>query len=205
VHAAEDWGTYVMVHAYTPRAVQRAVRAGVRSIEHGHLVDDATVELIAREQVWWCLQPFLDDDDAVPLTGDSRVKFLQMTAGTDIAYRLAKKHGVRIAWGTDILFDPVVTTKQGKQLAKMARWFTPAEVLTMATATNAELLAQSGPRNPYPGTLGIIEEGALADLLLVEGDPLDDITLLSRPDTALAVIMKDGRIVKNSLPAVTPT
>lgn len=204
VEAAEDWGTYVMVHAYTPRAVQRAVRAGVRCIEHGHLVDDATVELVAKEQIWWCLQPFLDDDDAPPLTGDSRVKFLQMTAGTDTAYRLAKTHGMRVAWGTDILFDPGLTTKQGKQLAKMVRWFTPAEVLSMATATNAELLAQSGPRNPYPGRLGVVEKGALADLLLVEGNPLDDITLLSRPDTALAVIMKDGQIFKNTVPAAPP-
>jgi imidazolonepropionase-like amidohydrolase len=200
VEAAGDWGTYVMVHAYTPRAVQRAIRAGVRCIEHGHLLDDATVELIARERVWWCPQPFLDDEDAPALTGDSKVKFLQMTAGTETAYLLAKKHGAQVAWGSDILFDPVLTTTQGKQLAKMVRWFTPAEVLTMATATNAELLAQSGPRNPYPGTLGAIEEGALADVLLVEGNPLNDITLLSRPNTALAVIMKGGLIFKNTLP-----
>jgi imidazolonepropionase-like amidohydrolase len=200
VQAAENWGTYVMVHAYTPRAVQQAIRAGVRCIEHGHLLDDETVELIAREKVWWCLQPFLDDEDAVPLTGDSRAKFLQMTAGTDNAYRLAKRHGVRVAWGTDVLFNQELTARQGKQLAKMVRWFTPAEILTMATATNAELLQMSGPRNPYPGTLGVVEEGALADLLLVDGDPVDDITLLSRPESSLVVIMKDGVTVKNSLP-----
>jgi imidazolonepropionase-like amidohydrolase len=200
VQAAENWGTYVMVHAYTPRSVQQAIRAGVRCIEHGHLLDDETVELIAREKVWWCLQPFLDDEDAVPLTGDSRAKFLQMTAGTDNAYRLAKRHGVRVAWGTDVLFNQELTARQGKQLAKMVRWFTPAEILTMATATNAELLQMSGPRNPYPGTLGVVEEGALADLLLVDGDPVDDITLLSRPESSLVVIMKDGVTVKNSLP-----
>ena len=74
-----------------------------------------------------------------------------MTAGTETAYALARKHDVRVGWGTDTLFDPSLTTKQGKQLAKMARWFTPAEMLTMATATNADLLALSGPRNPYPG------------------------------------------------------
>jgi imidazolonepropionase-like amidohydrolase len=200
VQAAENWGTYVMVHAYTPRSVQQAIRAGVRCIEHGHLLDDETVELIAREKVWWCLQPFLDDEDAVPLTGDSRAKFLQMTAGTDNAYRLAKRHGVRVAWGTDMLFNHELTARQGKQLAKMVRWFTPAEILTMATATNAELLQMSGPRNPYPGPLGVVEEGALADLLLVDGDPVDDITLLSRPETSLVVIMKDGVTVKNALP-----
>jgi imidazolonepropionase-like amidohydrolase len=197
VDAAENWGTYVMVHAYTPRAVRQAIRAGVRCIEHGHLLDEATVELMAGEQIWWSLQPFLDDEDASPVTGPSRDKQLQITTGTDTAYKMGKKHGARIAWGSDILFSSGLAARQGRQLAKMIRWFTPAEVLTMATATNADLLALSGPRNPYPGPLGIIEEGALADLLLVDGDPVQDITLLARPETALLVIMKDGLIVKD--------
>jgi imidazolonepropionase-like amidohydrolase len=171
----------------------------VRCIEHGQLLDEETVELIAGEGIWWCPQPFLDDEDAPTLTGPNRAKFLQMTAGTETAYELIRKHRVRVGWGTDTLFDPVLTTKQGKQLAKMIRWFTPAETLTMVTATNADLLALSGPRNPYPGTLGVVEEGALADLLLVDGDPVQDITLLSRPETSLAVIMKDGVVVKTTL------
>jgi imidazolonepropionase-like amidohydrolase len=196
VEATENWGTYVMVHAYTPRAVQIAIRAGVKCIEHGNLLDDETAALMAEKGIWWSLQPFLDDEDAPPVPPQSRPKLLEMTAGTDAAYRLAKKHGVRLAWGTDTLFDPALVTKQGKQLAKMARWFSPAEVLTMATATNAELLTMSGPRNPYPGTLGVVENGALADLILVDGNPVEDITLLARPETAFAVIMKDGEIVK---------
>lgn len=72
VEAAENWGTYVMVHAYTPRAIRQAVTAGVRSIEHGHLADELTVELIAEHDSWWCLQPFLDDEDAYPLSSESR-------------------------------------------------------------------------------------------------------------------------------------
>jgi imidazolonepropionase-like amidohydrolase len=199
VEAAENWGTYVTVHAYTPRAVQQAIRAGVRCIEHGQLLDEETVELIAAERIWWCPQPFLDDEDAPKLTGPNRAKFLQMTTGTETAYALIRKHGVRVGWGTDTLFDPVLTTKQGKQLAKMVRWFTPAETLTMVTATNADLLALSGPRNPYPGLLGVVEAGALADLLLVDGDPVQDNTLLSRPETSLVVIMKDGVVVKTTL------
>jgi imidazolonepropionase-like amidohydrolase len=123
-----------------------------------------------------------------------------MTAGTDTAYALARKHGVRLAWGTDTLFDADLATKQGKQLAKMTRWFTPAEVLTMAATGNAELLAMSGPRNPYPGTLGVIEQGALADLLLVAGNPIQDISLLARPDTAFRIIMKDGDLIKDTTP-----
>src|ERR1700754_4032933 len=134
VEAAENWGTYVTVHAYTPRAVQQAIRAGVRCIEHGQLLDEETIELIAGEGIWWCPQPFLDDEDAPPLTGANREKFLQMTAGTETAYELIRKYDVRVGWGTDTLFDPVLTTKQGKQLAKMTRWFTAAATLTMATA-----------------------------------------------------------------------
>ncbi|MFI5694223.1 amidohydrolase family protein [Kribbella sp. NPDC051586] len=198
VEAAENWGTYVMVHAYTPRAVQQAVRAGVKCIEHGQLLDDETVELMADNGVWWSLQPFLDDEDAPPVPPGSRGKYEQMVTGTETAYALASKHDVRVAWGTDTLFDPALAAKQGKQLAKMTRWFSPAEVLTMATVTNAELLSLSGPRNPYPGILGVVEEGALADLVLVNGNPLDDIQLLATPDTAFALIMKQGEIVKDT-------
>ena len=83
-------------------------------------------------------------------------------------------------------------------LSKMVRWFTPAEALKMATADNAELLALSGPRNPYPGKLGVVEEGALADLLLVDGDPIADIKLIEDPTKNFVVIMKDGKIYKNT-------
>ncbi|HEY3867243.1 MAG TPA: amidohydrolase family protein [Actinocrinis sp.] len=207
VEAAENWGTYVMVHAYTPHAVQQALRAGVRCIDHGHLLDEKTVAMIAERDAWWSLQPFLDDEDAIPVESPaSRAKQMRIIEGTDTAYQLAKKHGVKLAWGTDTLFDAKLATRQGAQLAKMRRWFTPAEVLRMATSGNAELLAMSGERNPYPGALGVVQEGALADLLLVDGDPLADLDLLASPDTGLAVIMKDGRIHKNTLtgrPATT--
>jgi imidazolonepropionase-like amidohydrolase len=72
----------------------------------------------------------------------------------------------------------------------------------MATADNAELLAMAGPRNPYPGKLGVVEEGALADLLLVDGDPVANIKLIEDPAKNLVVIMKDGKIYKNSLDSV---
>lgn len=199
VEAAENHGTYVMVHAYTPRAVQQAIRAGVKCIEHGQLLNDETAALMAERGVWWCLQPFLDDEDAVPVPPSSQGKFQAMVAGTDAAFALAKKHGVRVAWGTDTLFDAALADKQGKQLAKMTRWFTPAEVLTMATATNAEVLGLSGARNPYPGTLGMVAEGALADLIVVDGNPLEDISLIAQAGSRFTLIIKDGRIVKNTI------
>ncbi|WJV54828.1 amidohydrolase family protein [Prodigiosinella aquatilis] len=200
VTAAENWGTYVTVHAYTTRAVTMAIEGGVKCIEHGQLVDEATVQLMAEKQLWWCLQPFLDDEDAVPMaTPASRAKQLLMSAGTDTAYSLAKKHNIKTAWGTDTLFDAHLATRQGAQLAKLVRWYTPLEILKMATSVNAELCAMSGPRNPYPGKLGVVEAGALADMILIDGDPLSDIQLLAQPDGTFQVIMKDGIIYKNTL------
>jgi imidazolonepropionase-like amidohydrolase len=79
------------------------------------------------------------------------------------------------------------------------RWYTPAEALAMATGTNAELLALSGKRNPYPGKLGVVEQGALADLLLVDGNPLQQIGLIADPGNNFKIIMKDGVIYKNTL------
>lgn len=206
VEAAENFGTYVMVHAYTPRAIRQALHAGVRCIEHGQLLDEPTVEEIANKEAWWSLQPFLDDQDMVPeVNPDNQRKALEVAAGTDVAYKLAKKHGVKVAWGTDTLFSPELATRQGEQLAKMVRWYTPAEVLSMGTFHNAQLLAMSGPRNPYPGTLGVVENGAIADLLLIEGNPLEDITLIAQAETAMVVIMKGGDVVKNTVPQVPAT
>jgi imidazolonepropionase-like amidohydrolase len=201
VEAAAAWNTYVTVHAYTPAAIQQAIRAGVRCIEHAQLADEETARMAAEAGVWWSMQPFLDDEDAVPFPegSASRAKFLEMTRGTDAAYALAQKHGVRLAWGTDTLFDPTLAARQGKQLAKMTRWFTPARTLRMATHDNAELLAMSGPRSPYHGRLGVVAEGALADLLLVDGDPLANLSLVATPETSFVVIMKDGKIYKNLL------
>jgi imidazolonepropionase-like amidohydrolase len=197
VSAAENWGTYVMAHAFTPHSVQRAIDAGVRCIEHGHHLDRATVEAMADRDVWWSLQPLLDDDDARELTGDARTKQMMVLDATDAAYELARTCDVSVAWGTDVLFDSRLAARQGAQLTKMARWYQAHEVLTMATSSNARLLALSGLRNPYPGRLGVIEPGAIADLLLIDGDPLADINLLNRPETGMAVIMKGGEIYKN--------
>jgi imidazolonepropionase-like amidohydrolase len=201
VEAAENWGTYVTVHAYTPRAIQTAVRAGVRCVEHGQLIDEETARLLAEKDVWLCLQPFLDDEDAAPFPVGSvqELKMRQMHKGTETAYALAKKYHLKTAWGTDVLFDPKLAARQGVQLTKMVRWYAPAEVLAMATSVNAQVLALSGPRNPYPGRLGVVAEGALADLLLVDGNPLVDIKLLGDADKRFRVIMKDGKIFKNTL------
>jgi len=201
VKAAENWGTYVTVHAYTPKAIQLSIRSGVKCIEHGNLLDDETARMIADEGVWLCLQPFLDDEDSIPFPegSDSRRKQLQMVEGTDTAYELAIKYGIKTAFGTDTLFDEKLASRQGAQLAKLTRWYSPFEVLKMATADNAELLAMSGLRTPYPGKLGVVEEGALADLLIVNGNPIEDINLIADPEKNFVFIMKDGKAYKNIL------
>ena len=200
VEAAENWGTYVTVHAYTPRAIRQAIAAGVKVIEHGHLIDEPTAKLLADKGIWWSLQP-LTRDEAVFARMDpvSQGKALAVWAGTENAYQLAKKYKVKTAFGADILFDAAAASRQGAELTKLVRWYTPAEALKMATAYNGELMTLSGFINPYPGKLGVVEEGALADLLLVDGNPLENIKLIEDPDKNFPVIMKDGRIYKNAL------
>src|SRR5690606_32635336 len=139
--AAENWGTYVTVHAYTPRAVRQAIEAGVKCIDHGHLLDEPTANLMADKGIWWSLQPFGDyEPSPFPEGSPNRVKQLQMYHGTGTAYALAKKYKIKTAWGSDILFSAATTEKQGTMLSRMVHWYTPAEALRMATADNAELL-----------------------------------------------------------------
>lgn len=197
VSAAENAGTYVSVHAYTSHAVKMSIEAGVKVIEHGQLVDEDTVKLMASRGIWWSLQPFLDNELANKQKGASRVKQLMVASGTDRAYMLAKKHKIKVAFGTDMLFSGDVGELQNARLVSLQRWYSPGEVLQIATGNNAQLLSLSGERNPYKKPFGVIEEGALADLLLVNGDPTEDLSLLSDPKNNFIVIIKDGRIYKN--------
>jgi imidazolonepropionase-like amidohydrolase len=200
VEAAENWGIYVTVHAYTPESIRRAIAAGVKCIEHGHLMDEPTAKLIAERGIWLSTQPIPPESaDVFPPGSQERAKAAEVVAGTERTYRLARQHKIKTAFGTDILFSQKLAQRQGALLVSLARWYQPWEILTMATSTNAELLQLSGKRNPYPGKLGVVEQGALADLLLVDGDPLDDVGLLADPQKNLLVIMKDGAIFKNKM------
>ncbi len=200
VEAAANWGTYVTVHAYMPEAIQRSIAAGVKCIEHGHLMDEATAKMIAEKGVWLSMQVFPDEmANAFPPGSFEYQKAREVFAGADKTLQFAKKYKIKTVWGTDILFSRALAQRHGALLGLWTKWFTPAEILAMATGTAAELLELSGKRNPYPGKLGVVQEGALADLLLVDGDPTADIRLLADPDKNLLVIMKDGKVYKNSL------
>ncbi len=196
VEAAGDWNTYVTVHAYTPRAVRRAIEAGVKCIEHGQLLDEPTIELIAQRGVWLSAQNLIEDSPN--MTAERRKKRADIIEGNARVWPMAKKHHVKLAWGTDLLFEPELNAEQNSLILALRQWFTPAEILKMVTYDNAQLLALSGPRAPYDGKLGIVEDGALADLILVNGDPLANLDLIADPAKNFSVIMKDGIVYKNT-------
>jgi imidazolonepropionase-like amidohydrolase len=201
VEAAENWGTYVVAHAFTPAAIRRSIAAGVKCIEHGTLMDEATAQLIAEKGIWLSQQPLPEALRlGFPEGSVQRAKADEVWPGIARTYELAKKYKIKTAWGTDVLFSRALAQQQGAILASLTRWYTPAEALVMATSTNAELLTLSGKRNPYPGNLGVVEAGALADLLLVDGNPLENINLIADPAKSFLIIMKDGAIYKNTVP-----
>mgnify|MGYP001026372516 CR=1 FL=1 len=197
VEAAEDWGTYVTVHAYTPRAIRRAIEAGVKCIEHGQLLDEATLRLMKSKNIWLSSQILAADSEAMdPMRREKRKPVIE---GQKKVWPLAKKLNIKMAWGTDFLFEPELNEEQNEYILKLKEWFTPFEILKMITYDNAQLLALSGNRSPYIGKIGVIETGALADLILIDGNPLKNIDLIAETDEKFLVIMKDGIIYKNKL------
>jgi len=199
VDAAQDYGTYVATHVYTVAGIHRAVDAGVKSIEHGHLADEPTIAMLAERDVWLSTQPFAEHDHNFP-NPDNAAKNREICGGTDRVYQWAKKHGVKTAWGTDLLFEPESAGKQSEMMTRLGDYFTNVEALKMVTSGNAGLFRLSGERDPYKAArLGEITAGAWADVLLIDGDPTADLTLLSAPEKNIAVIVKDGTMVKKTL------
>lgn len=200
VEAARNWGTYVTVHAFTDDAIQLAIDAGALCIEHGFLMSEATARTIADKGIWLSAQPLPEAMRTGLAPGSvQREKADAVFPGIARTYALARKYKIKVAWGTDVLFSRALAQQQGAILASLGRWYTPAEALIMATSTNAELLATSGKRNPYRGRLGVVETGALADLLLVDGNPLQNLDVVADPGRSFVVIMKDGIVHKNAL------
>lgn len=198
VQAATDYGTYVATHVYNVTGIRRAVEAGVKSIEHGHLADEATIALLAEREVWLSTQPFAEHDHSFSSV-DSAAKNRQVCAATAQVYRWAKQHGVKLAWGTDLLFAPESNGLQSDMVARLGEYFSNVDALKMVTSGNAELLRLAGERDPYKAArLGQITTGAWADLLVVDGDPTADLRAVADA-TGISVIVKDGLVVKNLL------
>jgi imidazolonepropionase-like amidohydrolase len=196
VEEANARGTYVMAHAYTDDAVRRCLDAGVRSIEHANFVSEATVERMARARAF--LDPtfisLVQRIESAPETGLSPgiVNNLEATvARGHQVYRWAKRYGVPIAMGTD-LWGPEAQHCQVREFTMRIDLDEPANIVRSATRINADLLNQTG-------NLGVVAEGAYADLLAVDGNPLVDLRVLTYPGKNLRLIMKDGIIYKNEL------
>lgn len=187
-----------MVHVYTPEGIARALRAGVRSIEHGHLIDEPTMELLARSDAWLSTQPFTVEDNTYP-TPEQQAKHIRITQGTDKAYTLARQYDVKLAWGTDLLFNPANTRKQNHGIVKLQKWFSNFRILRMVTYDNACLLALSGPPKPLSGQIGNHRAGSVCRPVARGGQPAGNLGLMEDPATNFRVIVKNGVICKNTL------
>lgn len=198
VGEAERWNTYVAVHTYTDAASRMAIEAGAKTLEHANLMSDEGVKLAAERGVYISAQTALFMSPA-PESFTSAQKHRQQLAkeGLDNLMKSCKKYKAKVLFGTDMVGSMELKKLQVTEFTNRTEWFSNSEILRQATSINAEVLALSGPRNPYPGKLGVIEEGALADLLLINGNPLEDISILTKPEENLALIMKDGKIYKN--------
>ena len=203
VTEAENWGTYVAVHAFTDRAVRICIEAGVKSIEHGPFLTKDTLKIMAEKGVWLSPQIYLFGmtPEELGIAGTPAApKMRQINEGSKNIVEWCKECGVKVAWGTDLFGIPSKQAQQPKEFLARAKVYTPYEILKQVTSGNAELFLLSGNRHPYQeGPLGVIQEGAYADLLIVNGNPLEDITLMADPEQNFRLIVKDGVVYKNTL------
>ena len=201
VDTAADWGTYVTIHAYHPSAVERAIDAGVKDVGHGQLLTKEILQRMADEGVFLSTQPFTVCNEP-QLDAVSNAKLAQVCEGTEKVYQWAKEiPELKVTFGTDLFFVPPETfEEQAKMMERLLPWYEPVEILRMATSNAGELFAFSGDmRDPYlEGTLGTVSEGGYADLLLVDGNPIEDLSAVTDSDN-LKIIMKNGVIYKNAL------
>jgi len=199
VEEATSYNTYVASHVMTDRGVRRSIEAGVMCIEHGFFASEKTLKLMKKKGAWIDPQP-MAVEDMVWDNPISQAKFEQVMDAVYKIYPLAKKVGVNIAFGTDQLLDASKAHQQSKYLVRLGKWFSPYEALKIATSENARLLEMSGPRHPYQeGPLGVVKEGAYADLIIVDGNPLENLDLVGDPGKNFVLIMKDGKIYKNTV------
>jgi imidazolonepropionase-like amidohydrolase len=197
VEEAEAANRYALAHAYSPRAVTRAVQAGVRSIEHGNLVDEATARIMKQHGAY--LVPTLSTYAALAEEGERLGWSAEMLAklrtvhdrGLD-AVRIARAEGVPIAFGTDLLGH--MHARQNREFALRATAVPPIELLQSATSTAARLMRQEAH-------VGALIPGAFADLLIVDGDPATSLDMLTDPASGILLLMQGGRIVRDRLHA----
>ncbi len=202
VQAASDWGTYVASHLHNAASIVRALEAGVMSVDHGFMMDEIGARLMAKNGAFLSTQfAILDITLEMDFLSEEQLnKAREVIDASHGMVDLVKKHDIKITFSSDSFGpDALAGSLQTREFEARARRFSNAEVLQHVTLNSAELVELSGKRNPYPGKLGVIEKGAMADILIVNGNPLNDISLLGDPETNLLLIMKDGKIYKNRL------
>jgi imidazolonepropionase-like amidohydrolase len=201
VEVADDWGTYVTAHLYHDRSALRCIENGVRCIEHGHLLSEETVRLCGERGVPIVTQAvtyvvMTEQAERMGLAETNVRKNREIVERLGRLFEQIKAHGVKTGFSTDLIAGEQHQVNREFTLRKP--YFTGAEILRQATSESAEILRMCGPLNPY-GNLGEIREGWLADLILVDGDPLEDIALLQDHERCIVLVMKDGVIFKNAL------
>lgn len=194
---AEAANLYAMAHAYSPRAVTRAVQSGVRSIEHGNLIDEPTARVMKSHGAY--LVPTLSTYVALAEEGlrlgwsaDMLAKLKSVRERGIEAVRIARAEGVPVVFGTDLLGH--MHARQSGEFDLRLAAMTPVEILQSATFVAAQLMRQEG-------RIGQLVAGAWADLLVIDGDPTRDLAMLAEPGVGVRLIMQGGRIVRNNLPA----
>lgn len=204
VDAAEDWNTYVVVHAYSDESVMRALDGGVKSIDHGNLIMKEDTIAAIRDAGAILNPQFLifTPDEEMLAGGDPATiaKGAPVRDNVQAYVALIQKYDLPIAFRVDLFGSPELLAMQNLEFERRGRWWTGAQALQQATYNTAQLLALSGPRSPYQeGALGVIEPGAYTDLILVNGNPVEDIKLMVDPEANFSVIMKNGVVYKNTL------
>ena len=198
VQAASDFGTYVLAHAYTSEAARRLVDNGVKCIEHGLLIDDATAKYLKEKNIVISTQlvVFRELRNLPGITQTNLDKLDVVLKGQENLIGLIKKYDITTGFSTDLIggMYPLLTS----EFTERALYWTPAEVLAQATSESAKVIRMAGRLNRH-GNFGEIREGWVADILLINGNPLEDISVLRDPANNLALIMKGGEIVKNQL------
>jgi imidazolonepropionase-like amidohydrolase len=195
VEEARAFGRYVCAHAYTPEAITRAAHAGVRTIEHGNLIDDASARLMADKGMFLVanLVTYFEMKKHAAEYGmgsDMLAKNDLVIEGALKSLEICKRHGVPVAYGTDLLGQLQVA--QSEEFALRAQVLSPAEIIRSATTIGAQVVRMEGK-------LGCLKPDAFADLLVVDGNPLKDLKLLQEQGQHLSAIMKGGRFHKNRL------
>jgi imidazolonepropionase-like amidohydrolase len=205
VEIANDFKSYVCIHAYNSEAVDRALDAGVRCVEHAFLVNEETIIRMKEDGIVLSAQAFMSyvafaDPAGIPgFTAESIRKGLLVHEGANQMFQWAAEHELEMFAGSDMFtYDLIPNATQN--LVTLETWFSPVQVLRMATSTAGKWLMATGPKNPYKeAQLGTLVEGSYADIILVDGDPLESVEILADFDSNIDYVMKDGITYKNTL------